>query len=405
MKKLSLLFTLLFAGTVVFAQSDQEKSGSDYNSYNHWSVELQAGMSKPTRPMASGYYTKTPDFWQGDLGIRYMINENFGLKVDFGYNAFEGASKSNDFKSELMRTSLQGVVNVGSVLGFRDWTNRLNVLAHAGLGYGQLKGKEPVKTSTDALGFAVVGLTPQLRLGNHFALTGDVSMYGNVKQNLTFDGTGSTSKRGFNGMFINTSLGLTYYFGKQEKHADWHIRKEQDYTDEFEDFANRLDEVENNVDKNKDAMDGYLKDEDGNGIPDVLEDAMDRRYANTDEETADKGDIVRKLIDGGYVNVYFQFDSVEPEVYSLQAVNYLIVYMEENPSVNAELIGYADELGNAEYNKSLSEKRANLVKELMVQAGIDEGRLEAKGDGVDDSVDKSSKNARQLVRRVTFKIK
>src|SRR5699024_10723360 len=157
------------------------------------SIELQAGMTKPVRPMKSGYYTKTPDFWQGDLGVRYMINENFGFKLDFGYNSFEGASNSNDFESELMRASLQGVVNVGSVLGFRDWTNRFNLLAHGGAGYGRLKGKKPVSTGTDQVGFIVAGLTPQIRLGNSFALTGDVSMYGNMRQDLTFDGVGSTS--------------------------------------------------------------------------------------------------------------------------------------------------------------------------------------------------------------------
>ncbi len=406
MKKLSLLFVLLLSGTILFAQTDREKSGSDYNDYKHWSIELQAGMTKPVRPMKSGYYTKTPDFWQGDLGVRYMINENFGFKLDFGYNSFEGASNSNDFESELMRASLQGVVNVGSVLGFRDWTNRFNLLAHGGVGYGRLTPKEPVKKSVDQLAFGVIGLTPQVRLGNNFALTGDVSMYGNVRQDYTFDGTGKTSTRGFNGMFINTSIGLTYYIGGAEQHADWHIRKEQDYTNELDELAARMDAVENDVENHKDNVDEFLKDENGNGVPDILEEAMDRRIADAEDRSKSSDqDIVKQLIDGGYVNVYFKFDSVEPEVYSLQSVNYLIVYMKENPSVNADLIGYADEIGNADYNKRLSEKRAELVKELMVAAGIDEGRLSTKGEGVDSSVEKSSKDARQLVRRVTFKIK
>lgn len=390
----------------MFAQTDQEKSGSDYNDYKHWSIELQAGMTKPARPMKSGYSTRTPEFWQGDIGVRYMMNENFGLKLDFGYNFFENHGHAKDFKSELMRTSLQGVINVGSVLGFRDWTNRINLLAHGGVGYGRLTPKEPVKKSADQLAFGVIGLTPQIRLGNSFALTGDVSMYGNVRQDYTFDGNGKTSTRGFNGMYINTSIGLTYYIGGAEKHADWHIRKEQDYTNELDELASRMDAVEQDVENTKDNLDEYLKDENGNGIPDVLEEAMDRRIADAEDRAeSSEGDIVKKLIDGGYVNVYFKFDSTEPEVYSLQAVNYLIVYMKENPSVNAELVGYADEIGNPEYNENLSQRRAELVKELMVAAGIDEGRLTAKGGGVDDSVEKSSQNARQLVRRVSFKIK
>lgn len=405
MKKITLLFVLLLSGSFLFAQSD-EKSGSNYNDYNHWSIELQAGMTKPLRPMKSGYSTRTPEFWQGDIGVRYMINENFGFKVDFGYNFFENHGHANDFKSELMRTSLQGVVNLGSVLGFRDWTNRLNLLAHGGVGYGRLTPKEPAKLSTDQLAFGVIGLTPQLRLGNHFALTADASVYGNVRQNYTFDGTGTTSTRGFNGMFVNTSIGLTYYMGGQEKHADWHIRKEQDYTNELEDMANRMEALEKDNREHKEKLNEYLEDKDGNGIPDILEQAMDRRLADAESKgSSSDQDFIKKLINDGYVNVYFRFDSAEPETYSLQAVNYLILYMKENPSVNAELIGYADEIGNAEYNKTLSERRANLVKELMIASGIDAGRLETVGNGSDSSVDKSSKNARQLVRRVTFKIK
>jgi OOP family OmpA-OmpF porin len=78
--------------------------------------------------------------------------------------------------------------------------------------------------------------------------------------------------------------------------------------------------------------------------------------------------------------------------------------MKENPNASAELIGYADEIGNASYNQQLSERRANKVKELLVAAGINESRLTTRGGGQDTSVDKNSAGARQLVRRVTFRL-
>lgn len=177
MKKISLLLTFLFVATMANAQSDY------YNEYNHWSIEGQVGVTKPTRPMANGYRTNSPDFLQGDLGVRYMINERFGLKLDFGINSFSDGKDSAPFKSNLMRTSLQGVANLGNLLHFSDWTQTINLLAHGGVGYGVLKGKEPVKTDNDNLGFVVVGLTPQVKLGNRVALVGDVSMFGNVRQN------------------------------------------------------------------------------------------------------------------------------------------------------------------------------------------------------------------------------
>ena len=79
--------------------------------------------------------------------------------------------------------------------------------------------------------------------------------------------------------------------------------------------------------------------------------------------------------------------------------------MNNNPSAQAELIGYADEIGNATYNMQLSEKRAKKVHDILVASGVSADRLEHRGEGIDDSVDKSSKEARQLVRRVTFRLK
>jgi OOP family OmpA-OmpF porin len=42
---------------------------------------------------------------------------------------------------------------------------------------------------------------------------------------------------------------------------------------------------------------------------------------------------------------------------------------------------------------------------MLVAAGVDADRLTHTGSGEDTSVDKSSGGARQLVRRVTFKLK
>jgi OOP family OmpA-OmpF porin len=152
---------------------------------------------------------------------------------------------------------------------------------------------------------------------------------------------------------------------------------------------------------------GIAVDVNKNGIPDEIESSLDDRFVNESDYVTKQrgGGNVKELLDKGYVNVYFKFNSTTPETYSLEAINYLIKYMEANPSTNAELIGYADEIGNPTYNKNISEKRANKVKEILVASGVAESRLTVTGNGEDTSVEKSSAQARQLVRRVTFKLK
>src|SRR5699024_772920 len=131
----------------------------------------QYGLNKPNKTFSDGYRANLGT-WQGDIGVRYMINELFGLKADFGYSSFEnrGSGSLPNVDNKMIRTSLQGVVNAGTLLGFREWTNTFNILAHAGVGYAGLGNNRP-SGSADNLGYLTYGLTPQIRLGDHWALT------------------------------------------------------------------------------------------------------------------------------------------------------------------------------------------------------------------------------------------
>ena len=423
MKKTVLCLLIAFGAIAVQAQ--------DEKNYNRWSIELEGGMHKPATPFSPGYYTSTPSLWQGGLGFRYMFNDKFGAKLDFGYNSIESADNSMEFKSEYFRTSLQGVINMGSVLNFRNWTNTFNFLVHGGMGYSANKPSEPNEFSNpDQMLNMIFGITPQIRLGNKIALTGDLSFIGHVRHSATWDGAqplntvvSNNQLRGLNGYMVNASIGLTLYLGSKDIHADWYSEDDEiySYIDELE---RRISKIETDmIDSDQDGVPDYLDrepntppgavvdskgravDTTGSGIPDYMEAALDKRYATkADLENAQGGLDMQKLINEGYVNVYFRFNSDIPEVYSLNAVNYLITYMKQNPSARAELIGFTDEIGDPAYNQQLSERRANKVKELMVAAGIDGDRLTTRGSGEDDSVNRDSSQARQLVRRVTFRL-
>jgi len=49
-----------------------------------------------------------------------------------------------------------------------------------------------------------------------------------------------------------------------------------------------------------------------------------------------------------------------------------------------EVAGHTDASGSAEYNRQLSEKRAKTVLQYLVDAGVDQNRLEATGYGEDE---------------------
>lgn len=51
-----------------------------------------------------------------------------------------------------------------------------------------------------------------------------------------------------------------------------------------------------------------------------------------------------ELINQGYINVYFGFNSSRPEVASITSIDFVAKYLKANPSASVDVIGYADEI-------------------------------------------------------------
>lgn len=409
---LPLFVTVLSLGTA----TAQETPG-----FNKWSIDINGGISKPTTPLTTGYYTKDYNLFHADLGVRYMFNNKFGLKVDVGYDQFENASKSASFDGKYYRTDIQGVVNLGRVLNFEEWTQRLNVQAHTGIGYAFMTNDR--FEGTDNMLNHIIGLTGQVKLSERIALNADFSMINNVRQSNTFDGGIAPEDRGFNGTLYNATVGLSIYLGKNAKHADWYY--EESKVDKLAELEKRVGDLETMMnDSDKDGVPDYLDaepnsipgvavdtkgrtiDRNNNGIPDELESYLEKNYGGSGNSGAGlSNETIKDMINQGYVNVYFDFNSTQPSSNSVSGLDFLAKFLKANPSAKAEVIGYADEIGNTDYNKDLSHRRAQTVKTILAKSGIEASRMTIVGNGEDNSVAKDSKVARQMVRRVTFRVK
>lgn len=422
MKKIILTVAALAASlAIVNAQETEQKESS----FNKWSVELNAGITKPTTPFVSGAYVDRVSPLHLDLGVRYMFNPKFGLKLDGGFDQFkQGSSSSVDFENKYYRFSLQGVVNVGRVLNFEDWTNTIGLLAHAGAGYSMLQSDH--YSGSDQMINFIAGLTGQVKLSDKFVLTGDLSMINNLKQNHTWDGTEFyNDKRGLEKNYLfNASIGITMYLGSASTHADWYLVTPMD--DVMASLEDRISEIESMlVDSDKDGVPDYLDvepnstpgvavdskgrviDRNGNGIPDELETYLERTYGPeaVGRNTKSNNELVKELINSGYVTVYFDFDKEKPTNVSTQGIDFIRTYLLNNANASVNIYGHADEIGNVNYNYGLANRRAENVKAILVKAGIDGNRLNVISKGEDKSVEPSSAGARKLVRRVTFEIK
>ncbi|MBP9706918.1 MAG: peptidoglycan-associated lipoprotein Pal [Oligoflexales bacterium] len=73
--------------------------------------------------------------------------------------------------------------------------------------------------------------------------------------------------------------------------------------------------------------------------------------------------------------VYFDFDDSTVRADSQAALSALADHMRANAAVVVQIEGHCDERGSHEYNMALGERRANSVKNYLVQLGVDAGRL------------------------------
>lgn len=79
--------------------------------------------------------------------------------------------------------------------------------------------------------------------------------------------------------------------------------------------------------------------------------------------------------------------------------------MKAYPQVELKLGGYTDNKGDAAANKELSQKRAEIVKEMLVKKGIDAKRLEAEGYGQENPIaSNDTDEGRQQNRRVSARV-
>ncbi len=82
-------------------------------------------------------------------------------------------------------------------------------------------------------------------------------------------------------------------------------------------------------------------------------------------------------------NIFYDFDKATLRPESAASLDELVKLLNENPNVTIELSAHADYRGSADYNKRLSQKRAESVVNYLIEHGIAKDRLTPKGYGVE----------------------
>ena len=127
--------------------------------------------------------------------------------------------------------------------------------------------------------------------------------------------------------------------------------------------------------------------------------------SDTVEELSDGSDRYRPLVGGGVaLEVDVQFESNSSVITSAYDTEIGVVAqtLENNPDARAVVEGHTDSIGEAKYNLWLSGRRAEAVRQLLIdQHGVNPSQITAVGRGEESPVaDNHTADGRRLNRRV-----
>ena len=88
--------------------------------------------------------------------------------------------------------------------------------------------------------------------------------------------------------------------------------------------------------------------------------------------------------------VFFGFDSFELSEEARIIIQNQAVWLRDYPDVRITIEGHSDERGTREYNLALGEKRANAVRDYMIELDVAAGRITTVSYGKERPVDPTS---------------
>lgn len=433
--------------------------------FNDWSISFGAGV-----PLMQYADLTSLKFGEGAgkslvgysayLSIDKAITHTFGLKLQYDRGETrQGAFYTRDAapanasakgqyggRTQYDAISVLGDINFSNLFRRVDNKSPYRWALHGYAGVGTigyrayLKDEQGQRLVTDVTPikdglsfFAQGGAGLKYKLNRRLDVEGRVMYI--VTTDDSFDGgDGVVNKMKDNNSdnFINATLGLSLKLGKHESHLMWHDPMQEIYyrTDVLESKVNDLevckagdadnDGVCDDWDRQLDTPAGARVDGSGVALDVDLDGVIDLldKCVTVPGPVENNGCPVATQESGVVAESETKLDGIEFELNSdkilsnnTPILNNAVSYINSSTG-SYTVVGAADARGSEEYNKRLSEKRANNVKQYLIKNGVESNKLDAQGNGKTDlkypECDPASKCPEwknKANRRVYFKAK
>lgn len=108
------------------------------------------------------------------------------------------------------------------------------------------------------------------------------------------------------------------------------------------------------------------------------------------EKAVEPKEKAKPKVELSFSDINFDYDKYDLSIKARQILAVHGELLKENPQVKLKIEGHCDERGTVEYNLALGERRANTVKNYLVNFGIDPSRLSTISYGKERPLDLSS---------------
>jgi outer membrane protein OmpA-like peptidoglycan-associated protein/outer membrane protein W len=149
-------------------------------------------------------------------------------------------------------------------------------------------------------------------------------------------------------------------------------------------------------------------DNDQDGIPDDKDQCPNQAenfngFEDEDGCPDEKPPIIEKGAKVILRGVNFETGSARLTSMSYTTLDTVFESLDKNPEIEIEVRGYTDSVGDYNFNLNLSQKRADVVKQYLVNRGLDSRKLRSVGYGEDDPIASNATAAgRAANRRIEF---
>ena len=399
--------------------------------FNDWAISAGAGVplmqSSDLTSLKGNGAGKNLFGWSAYLSVDKAITHAFGLKLQYDKGeSRQGFVNTKDNVASPTGPGARTQYDAISVLGDLNFSNLLRRVdnhspfrwaLHGYAGVGTLAYRAYRQDAGAAYNQKLVTEVKPFKFGSLFGQAGAGLKYRATKSidleargmyiytgDDTFDGAGGSSYNGKvndnpSDNLINVTLGATLNLGKHESHLFWH--------DPLQEIYYKLDVL---ADKNQDVEVCKKGDADNDGVCDdwdrqlntPLGARVDGAGVALDADLDGVIDLYDKCVtvpgpvendgcpldgkstvtDNTRVLEGIEFDLNSDRILpsNTPILNNAVNYINSSDG-SYTVIGGTDTRGTNAYNQKLSERRANNVKNYLIQNGVNSGKLDAVGRG------------------------